>query len=82
MFYLKLRLERLSPGQPSAQNELVDSESRQPANDDAEAPAGGQQTVQILVPDLGDIEQVEVIEVAVQTGMSVSPGDLLVVFGT
>lgn len=68
-----------SPAQPSAQNELVDSESRQPANDDAEAPAGGQQTVQILVPDLGDIEQVEVIEVAVQTGMSVSPGDLLVV---
>ena len=36
--------------------------------------------MQILVPDLGDIEQVEVIEVAVQTGMSVSPGDLLVVW--
>jgi pyruvate dehydrogenase E2 component (dihydrolipoamide acetyltransferase) len=38
-----------------------------------------QQTVQILVPELGDIEQVEVIEVAVTAGSSVSPGDLLVV---
>lgn len=38
-----------------------------------------QQTVQILVPDLGDIEQVEVIEVAVTAGASVCPGDLLVV---
>ena len=38
-----------------------------------------QQTVQIQVPDLGDIEQVEVIEVAVSAGAAVSPGDLLVV---
>lgn len=37
------------------------------------------QTVQIQVPDLGDIEQVEVIEVAVTAGALVSPGDLLVV---
>ena len=39
----------------------------------------GQQTVEIQVPDLGDIEQVEVIEVAVTAGAAVSPGDLLVV---
>ena len=35
--------------------------------------------MQILVPDLGDIEQVEVIEVAATAGSQVSPGDLLVV---
>lgn len=39
----------------------------------------GHQTVEIQVPDLGDIEQVEVIEVAVTAGAAVSPGDLLVV---
>ncbi len=36
-------------------------------------------TVEIRVPDLGDIEQVEVIEVAAESGSKVSPGDLLVV---
>ena len=35
--------------------------------------------MQILVPELGDIEQVEVIEVAAQPGTLVNPGDLLVV---
>ena len=35
--------------------------------------------MQILVPELGDIEQVEVIEVAAQPGTLVYPGDLLVV---
>ena len=35
--------------------------------------------VQILVPDMGDIDEVEVIEVAAQPGTSVNPGDLLVV---
>lgn len=38
-----------------------------------------QQVAQILVPDLGDIEQVEVIEVAAIAGSRVAPGDLLVV---
>ncbi len=42
-------------------------------------PEGGQQVAQILVPDLGDIEQVEVIEVAAIAGSRVAPGDLLVV---
>lgn len=42
-------------------------------------PEGGQQVAQILVPDLGDIEQVEVIEVAAVAGSPVAPGDLLVV---
>ena len=41
--------------------------------------ASNQETVQLLVPDLGDIEQVEVIEVAAQAGARVAPGDLLVV---
>ena len=41
--------------------------------------APNQETVQLLVPDLGDIEQVEVIEVAAQAGAKVTPGDLLVV---
>ena len=68
-----------SPAQPLPRSELVDSKSRQHAGDDVEAPAGGPQTVQILVPELGDIEQVEVIEVAAQTGTLVNPGDLLVV---
>lgn len=43
------------------------------------APIFEPQTVQILVPDLGDIEQVEVIEVAAKAGAEVTPGDLLVV---
>ena len=43
------------------------------------ARGGGQQVVQILVPDLGDIEEVEVIEVAATAGSQVAPGDLLVV---
>ncbi|NCF43565.1 MAG: dihydrolipoamide acetyltransferase [Proteobacteria bacterium] len=43
------------------------------------ASSAGLQTVQILVPDLGDIDQVEVIEVAAQAGNRVAPGDLLVV---
>lgn len=42
-------------------------------------PNGGEQVAQILVPDLGDIEQVEVIEVAATAGSQVAPGDLLVV---
>lgn len=45
----------------------------------AEALPAESQTVQILVPDLGDIDQVEVIEVAAQAGTRVAPGDLLVV---
>ncbi len=58
----------------------MESEPEQSPNDAIVAvPASGQQTVQILVPDLGDIEQVEVIEVAGQPGTVVSPGDLLVV---
>ena len=68
-----------SPAQPLPRSDLADSKSRQHAGDDVEAPAGGPQTVQILVPELGDIEQVEVIEVAAQPGTLVNPGDLLVV---
>ena len=44
-----------------------------------QARGGGQQVVQISVPDLGDIEEVEVIEVAATAGSQVAPGDLLVV---
>ncbi|RPG20889.1 MAG: dihydrolipoyllysine-residue acetyltransferase [Gammaproteobacteria bacterium TMED57] len=44
-----------------------------------QARSGGQQVVQISVPDLGDIEEVEVIEVAATAGSQVAPGDLLVV---
>jgi pyruvate dehydrogenase E2 component (dihydrolipoamide acetyltransferase) len=69
-----------SAAEPAPQDARVESEPEQSPNDAIDAaPAGGQQTVQILVPDLGDIEQVEVIEVAGQPGTVVSPGDLLVV---
>ena len=69
-----------SAAEPAPQDARVESEPEQSPNDAiVAAPAGGQQTVQILVPDLGDIEQVEVIEVAGQPGTVVSPGDLLVV---
>ncbi|MEC8491901.1 MAG: dihydrolipoyllysine-residue acetyltransferase [Pseudomonadota bacterium] len=44
-----------------------------------QARGGGQQVVQISVPDLGDIREVEVIEVAATAGSQVAPGDLLVV---
>jgi len=44
-----------------------------------QARVGGQQVVQISVPDLGDIDEVEVIEVAARAGSQVAPGDLLVV---
>ena len=69
-----------SAAEPAPQDARVESEPEQSPNDAiVAAPAGGQQTVQILVPDLGDIEQVEVIEIAAQSGTSVGPGDLLVV---
>ena len=69
-----------SAAEPAPQDARVESEPEQSPNDAIVAvPASGQQTVQILVPDLGDIEQVEVIEVAGQPGTVVSPGDLLVV---
>ena len=61
------------------QGGLVEPKSEQSSNDTVAPHAGGQQTVQILVPDMGDIDEVEVIEVAAQPGTSVSPGDLLVV---
>jgi pyruvate dehydrogenase E2 component (dihydrolipoamide acetyltransferase) len=68
-----------SASQPASHDDLVESEPEQALRDAVAARAGEQQTVQILVPDLGDIERVEVIEVAGQPGSSVSPGDLLVV---
>ena len=65
----------------SAAQATTDNDGAEPELEQAAvaAPADGQQTVQILVPDLGDIEQVEVIEIAAQSGTSVGPGDLLVV---
>ena len=69
-----------SAAEPAPQDARVESEPEQSPNDAIVAvPASGQRTVQILVPDLGDIEQVEVIEVAGQPGTVVSSGDLLVV---
>ena len=49
------------------------------ASGEESQPSGGEQVAQIWVPDLGDIEQVEVIEVAATAGSRVAPGDLLVV---
>ena len=49
------------------------------ASGEESQPNGGEQVAQIWVPDLGDIEQVEVIEVAATAGSRVAPGDLLVV---
>ena len=57
-------------GNPSAAKDSEPSE---------QARVGGQQVVQISVPDLGDIDEVEVIEVAAIAGSQVAPGDLLVV---
>ena len=61
------------------QGGLVEPEREQSSSDTVAPHAAGQQTVQILVPDMGDIDEVEVIEVAAQPGTSVNPGDLLVV---
>lgn len=65
---------------PEPTGPAVAETASQPAGkENAQEAATALQTVQILVPDLGDIEQVEVIEVAAQAGATVSPGDLLVV---
>jgi pyruvate dehydrogenase E2 component (dihydrolipoamide acetyltransferase) len=61
------------------QGGLVEPEREQSSSDTVAPHPAGQQTVQILVPDMGDIDEVEVIEVAAQPGTSVNPGDLLVV---
>ena len=53
--------------------------SRTSASGEESQPNAGEQVAQIWVPDLGDIEQVEVIEVAATAGSRVAPGDLLVV---
>ena len=58
---------------------LVFHQQPRGASQSEQARGGGQQVVQISVPDLGDIEEVEVIEVAATAGSQVAPGDLLVV---
>ncbi|MGO1394244.1 MAG: pyruvate dehydrogenase complex dihydrolipoyllysine-residue acetyltransferase [Halomonas sp.] len=51
------------------------SQEQQPA---AKKPAGGKQTVDIIVPDLGGSDSVEIIEVAVSEGDDVEAEDTLI----
>jgi pyruvate dehydrogenase E2 component (dihydrolipoamide acetyltransferase) len=46
---------------------------------DGESPASGTETVEVRVPDIGEADNVEVIEVAVKAGDRVDQDDLLVV---
>ena len=68
--------------QPAEQtNNIADAREAEQtsASGEESQPNAGEQVAQIWVPDLGDIEHVEVIEVAATAGSRVAPGDLLVV---
>ncbi len=56
-----------------------DADAAASAGERKEQAAGGSRTVEVKVPDIGDAEGVEVIEVAVKAGDSVDVDDVLVV---
>ncbi|WP_252106273.1 MULTISPECIES: pyruvate dehydrogenase complex dihydrolipoyllysine-residue acetyltransferase [unclassified Halomonas] len=55
-----------------------DSQKSEKSSSSAKKSGGGKQTVDIVVPDLGGSENVEIIEVAVSEGDSVSAEDALI----
>ncbi|MGM0616204.1 MAG: biotin/lipoyl-containing protein, partial [Pseudomonadota bacterium] len=73
-----------SSGGASAESDAPDQAASEPAPAPASeapkaaAPAGGKQTVDIKVPDLGGSDNVEIIEVAVSAGDEVNAEDTLI----
>ncbi|MEQ8859564.1 MAG: dihydrolipoyllysine-residue acetyltransferase [Pseudomonadales bacterium] len=77
--------EREDPGQDKGEraDEVDEGDQKQsaPSDERADAPSAGagSRTVEVKVPDIGDAEGVEVIEVAVKAGDRVDVDDVLVV---
>ncbi|MYK47803.1 MAG: dihydrolipoyllysine-residue acetyltransferase [Gammaproteobacteria bacterium] len=78
-----LRMEEISNGEPDAieatPTEPVATEEVQPPTADGAPPVTATERVEIRLPDVGEAENVSVIEVAVAEGQGVAVDDLLVV---
>jgi len=78
-----LRMEEISNGEPDAieatATEPVAAEEVQPSTADGAPRATATERVEIRLPDVGEAENVSVIEVAVAEGQAVAVDDLLVV---
>ncbi len=65
--------------QAEPESEPEPERQAEPENEDQSDPVGAPESVEVLVPDIGDAGDVVVIEVAVSAGQTVSVDDLLVV---
>ncbi|MCY3838720.1 MAG: biotin/lipoyl-binding protein, partial [Gammaproteobacteria bacterium] len=78
-----LRMEEISNGEPDAiettATEPVAEEQSELSTADGAPPATRMERVEIRLPDVGEAENVSVIEVAVAEGQAVAVDDLLVV---
>ena len=73
-----LRMDVVSNGEPDATG-AAPTEQVEPATADGAPPATATERVEIRLPDVGETENVSVIEVAVAEGQTVAVDDLLVV---